>query len=607
MISRRELGKWTVGMLAGWLLGGRAAAAEERRTPRLSDIVFDRPHYDFFRSNIYQPYGVNWVAWGFLPLIRGQTNMAGYLKAIERHQAAGIAFQARIEWDAVRNGMPIFAPEHEEAAIRDLNGDIVRIPWFGGEPWFCSHQPLFQSYLRYQIDLALSGKDEGLLPDSLMFDCQTATPLTYRYGGCFCDRCRVNFRNWLRLRQAEGKLALDEAPDLQDFDYGQYLRARGYSVENYNEAVKRWPNAIPLTDEYRLFQLQYLQRHLSELLDYARQQAGDELTFSASAPLTDATRLLHHEAISHYTLEVNHHADRQAPADEVFLHYRLAEAIQRPLMLTALPNPDWLTMALENRPNLARSWIAQAYASGALFMAPIEQWAYRDSNHLWYRSRPGEYAEIYQFIQRQRDLLAGYRAISRIALLYVHAAFRRNPQTTIAAVKRLTRASVPFHLHIAGDEWWPFPVSDPAEANFARLITTADVIRLNPAQRQYVASLGERAQSFNDFRASDGWHEWRVHCGAAGVIALPRYHPGDLSAPAVCHLLNRNYDAAAERFLPPGPFRLRIPRAIYGQGFWRAILHEPGREKQSLTVMQDADFSELALPNLDYWAMLELS
>ena len=87
--------------------------------------------------------------------------MAGYLKAIERHRETSIGFLARTERDAVRNGMPVFAPDIDEAAIRDLAGEIITVPWFAGETWFCSHQPPFQAYLRYQIDLVLSGADEA--------------------------------------------------------------------------------------------------------------------------------------------------------------------------------------------------------------------------------------------------------------------------------------------------------------------------------------------------------------------------------------------------------------------------------------------------------------
>ena len=184
----------------------------------------------------------------------------------------------------------------------------------------------------------------------------------------------------------------------------------------------------------------------------------------------------------------------------MFSHYKLVGAIKRPLVLTALPNPDWLTMALEGRPNLARSWIAQAYVSGALFMVPIEQWAYRGTSHLWDRSRPGEYATIYQFIQQQSTLFDDYEPAAQIALLYVHAAFRRNPQTHHTVVRMLTRASVPFSLFIVGDEWWQYPKSTSATDDFTRLLTTTDVVRVDAAQRGFLVSLV-------DFRNSANWDD----------------------------------------------------------------------------------------------------
>ena len=237
--------------------------------------------------------------------------MAGYLKAIERHRETGIGFQARVEWNAVRNGMPIFTLENDEAAIRDLAGEIITVPGPRAKPKFCSHQPLFQANLRYQIDLALSGAGEGLAPDALMFDCQTAAPsriamavasatVAWKISANGCSirkrvacRCRMNPSNW------------------RAFDYRENRHSKGYTVENYNESVNRWPNAIPFSEEYRLFQLQYLQTLIQQLIDYAREQVGDALAFNTSVPLTHAPRLVLNVSSSHYTMEADHKPTRE--------------------------------------------------------------------------------------------------------------------------------------------------------------------------------------------------------------------------------------------------------------------------------------------------------
>ena len=159
----------------------------------LSDVVFTNPEYDFASTGIYDDYGTDMVGWGFMALAWGSTNYFGLEISVQEHHDAGITFQARIEWDVVWEGMTeIFAPgNYAEAAVCDFDGGPLYFPWDPSAFWFCSHQPLFQGYLLYQVDLAL-----GIDPDSLMFDSQTSTPITYWYGGCFCNRCMADFRDW---------------------------------------------------------------------------------------------------------------------------------------------------------------------------------------------------------------------------------------------------------------------------------------------------------------------------------------------------------------------------------------------------------------------------
>ncbi len=231
--------------------------------------------------------------------------MAGYLKAIERHRETGIGFQARVEWNAVRNGMPIFTLENDEAAIRDLAGEIITVPGPRAKPSSAaisrSSRLICVTRLTWR-----SAAQARRPPDALMFDCQTATPLTYHYGGCFCDRRLEDLREWLLNQKAGGLSLSDESVELAAFDYRENRHSKGYTVENYNESVNRWPNAIPFSEEYRLFQLQYLLTLIQQLIDYAREQVGDALAFNTSAPLTHAPRLVLNVSSSHYTMEAGH-------------------------------------------------------------------------------------------------------------------------------------------------------------------------------------------------------------------------------------------------------------------------------------------------------------
>ena len=142
--------------------------------------------------------------------------MAGYLKAIERHRDTGIGFQARVEWNAVRNGMPIFTLENDEAAIRDLAGEIITVPGPRAKPSSAaisrSSRLICVTRLTWR-----SAAQARRPPDALMFDCQTAAPsriamavasatVAWKISANGCSirkrvacRCRMNPSNWRHL------------------------------------------------------------------------------------------------------------------------------------------------------------------------------------------------------------------------------------------------------------------------------------------------------------------------------------------------------------------------------------------------------------------------
>ena len=84
---------------------------------------------------------------------------------------------------------------------------------------------------------------------------------------------------------------------------------------------------------------------------------------------------------------------------------------------------------------------------------------------------------------------------------------------------------------------------------------------------------------------------------------LPRVNPGDAKAPLVCHVLNRDFDAAAERLVPQSDVKVRLSNNLLkGRGGcqWFA----PSQEPQTLPVRRVGKDVEVTLPLLDAWAVL---
>ena len=64
-------------------------------------------------------------------------------------------------------------------------------------------------------------------------------------------------------------------------------------------------------------------------------------------------------------------------------------------------------------------WISQAYAYGAIFMVPINEWAYDSSgNSHWFKTdNETHYDDLYDFIGNNNDLFDDYDPNTKTALI----------------------------------------------------------------------------------------------------------------------------------------------------------------------------------------------
>src|SRR5205823_10739906 len=84
-----------------------------------------------------------------------------------------------------------------------------------------------------------------------------------QYGGCFCRECMTQFREYLR-DLPPGRLPAElTGQDLDEFHYGEWLRAQGYDFKQGRERT-------PLYWEYLRFQRAAITRYFRELAEYAR-------------------------------------------------------------------------------------------------------------------------------------------------------------------------------------------------------------------------------------------------------------------------------------------------------------------------------------------------
>ena len=194
---------------------------------------------------------------------------------------------------------------------------------------------------------------------------------------------------------------------------------------------------------------------------------------SSNSPFYWAEFMYAVDAHDFYTNEMQYLPPEEEilPTDPIYT-FKLADGLGRLLAITGVPRA-FEPCRLNDRPGHIRLWIAQAYAHGHVFMAPDKMWTLRNAGEpdRWYHSNPGDYEPLYHFIRDYPELFDGYESVATVALIFSNNAVRQYlgdrlssghlggqnrsaPRTDLAeACFALSRANVPFHLIVAGDDW----------------------------------------------------------------------------------------------------------------------------------------------------------
>ena len=154
--------------------------------------------------------------------------------------------------------------------VRTLDGRDVRSSWLmvpGHEHVCytpCGNKRAYMQYLYKEIELMIDAGAPGILIDE--YDTQLHA---VNNGGCFCRDCMLGFRQWLKehpCREAEGL-------DLDHFDYGDFLRSKGYHDEDLYSSQAERRMAIPLFREFIRYQVKGSELNVRDISVHAKEYA----------------------------------------------------------------------------------------------------------------------------------------------------------------------------------------------------------------------------------------------------------------------------------------------------------------------------------------------
>jgi hypothetical protein len=348
----------------------------------------------------------------------------------------------------------------------------------------------------------------------------------------------------------------------------------------------------------------------AELRVVAEENAGHPLLFSGNAGIPGAEHLTDYQSFTHFTSEVFHEAERGLEEDNVsaIVAYQLASALQRPLLATGL-GQDWAFIKANQRPELVRTWIAQAYAFGQFFMVPHRQWCHTEAlgTH-WYEGTVEDFGTSYRFIHEHPVLFDGMESAAAVAILYSSgdASTRAWDGTTWEAARALLKKQVPFDLLVAGDNWMPAQLTWEQAARYRKVIVPPDLSL--DAEQQHVIDRLKQENRLVVWTGADALAllpDTPITVTGPGQIwtTLRRSLKGDST---IIHLLNRNYDATVDRVNLVGPITINVMLAPGSIERYTATLYAPGAEPIPLAVKHQDGRIQVQVPVLSLWGVIYL-
>ncbi len=537
-----------------------------------SDVVF---MYEA-KAETYAAYGATVLAWGGTPT-------AESLK-----EAAGLKFFASVGMvTEFARYMDRFPETYEQGLCRDLEGKPYKVPWLTdhqhkGVPfwWCCTRQPVFREYISERVVQTVKAGADGVHIDDHL-----GTAGALWTGGCFCDRCMVEFRDELKRDTPAGV-----QPDT--FDYRQELRRW------LADKPERKFYHHPLWPRWRAYQLRGAAAFMQQLRQLAAKTAGKPVPISANAGLTWGSHLNDFNSLDFFSAEVEHHAEGLKFSDAPLVAYRMADAVNRPLASTA-SGQDWAFIKERNLPGLVQGWIVLGYAAGHSLMAPNRQWCYtKEKGTHWYEGPRQKYAPLYRFVRENPDLFDGYTTYADLTVAYAQRTFDRDSAALMNLCHSLVTSNISYSLALGGDDVVLHPLDGKAlsAANKVLVLKFED---FSEQDRKTITGIAHERRLQDANAARQVRPAVRIE-GAVPVVALPRVKSGS----AALHLVHWGYDAE-----PDGVEPLRDVKLIVGAdklglpGATAATVYSPGKPPKDVELKDGT----VLLPEVGLWTVLRLN
>lgn len=403
--------------------------------PKKSDVIFSTRFKRDEAPEIARAYGATRIEWVY-------SSDAQYISKL-RDVAPWFG-------GAVSSTIPL---KDEQGFARDIEGNPIVAPWMKswGAKWITVSHEGTRSALK---QLATAYINAGA--SSIQIDDPLLQFTTRNWGGDFSESSIKGFRDF--LRQHPDKMLLKAAGlEQPDLDYRVFLAER-HGIRTVDDYAKRQQD-LPSTPLWHAYLKASVLSHYAMLKREIDAAAGKRVPISMNLLLFGPDEKRDPFAVVPFA----DYAMVETKIDDYDV-MTLQAATYRALGMGFVPSilPTGLA---ENR-----AAIASLYALGGQPLVPWDVYINQgpENKPTRFFGTVEEYSDLYQFVRRNADALDGFELLPVVGILA--PVDRYDLKSTLALVRRLNRAGVPFALVPVGASY----KIDPERLRHLKLLTSVN-------------------------------------------------------------------------------------------------------------------------------------
>lgn len=419
-------------------------------------------------------------------------------------------------------------------------------------------------------------------------------------GLCFCETCRRGFREWLALRYSSAELKELGIDDLKSFDYRLHLKANGVpDAATYRQMYCE----LPLTPQFADFQIDSMRNFYKEFrrkLDACSPDKYIPVSVNGLLAPLRSDRVLYGVDI----VDFLHGESSQIVANQSARQYifgaKAAEAAGITQVISPIPRSTART----------RAAIATTYALGQPHLVPWDLYMGSDesgSQPRYFGSRE-QYGDLYDFIDKQRNLLDKFVSIAEVGILVNGDQPCDNLQPLC---QKLARQQIPYHIILGASRYARVSVR-AEDLKKLRLLIMFSPVESFCAEDQAVLQSAQ-AKSLLRFVPASVDLIARIQSMEADVLRLegpenlylfPRSNCADHAL--AIHVVNWNLTPAPESMETYCYVTVSLLKPQRWDNINRVLWHEPGQEAVVITPERHAGSIRLTLPQITTWGIIEI-